>query len=720
MDTRLPMQDWQPILQDPGIPTLQVSFQDSVLDNPPSTTRAGLFIYLTSMLTSPPTFSSNFTTTLLSARYNNDIPTLISDLILASFDPLANTIARSEPPHQRFLIRSFITNRLPVFLQTHYAPLIFAPLTPETCIRQALGRIDPLSSQSFDLLSETRVDFLFSCALHGLLPESHIKDILGETPLQELPSCGKLTRAGVVESIVQDTGRVEGYVGQLEDFEGNSGAIAEGLVEVMHSMCEGNDTMALRGMCNALSPRPAALDVLMLFTPAEELMAPFCRVVDQWLEHEEDGQGGGEHQPVYDEFGGVLLFVAAVRHRFGLKNEEMGVESANGGASGDGAFLATYFATSSERRSVEELTTHESEMLGSWIKGLYETEGISDELMSNCKPGEFHLLIATLLDQSIKACQAKVLPMETMKGGFEYLLEPFLLPSLVSGLMWFANHLWMMSPDSADVDVTITALQALLKPARLPSDSTQIHTAVLYIIARQLASSLHHVQRQFPARQDIKPLLSFLAPYMSDSERSALSELASWATTPDGLLTRALRTSIRSLVQWSARAASTDLTPPNFTFNQIKSALQILGAYRVLDALIDEVHNAEETEIALDVVAILILSVRHKKPADSQARLPMGLQTLLQTQFEEAAELSKSDLARAQTVVRTYRRVQAFTGEAAISNTQPPAFDGGLPKRPDGDRDEIDDIMAEAGAHGVTGADQTMLDDSGLDIMGIA
>ena len=713
MDTRLPIQDWQPILQDP-IPTLQVSFQDSVLSHPPTTTRAGLFIYLTSMLTSPPTFSPTLTSPLLSARYTNDIPTLISDLILAAFDTLANTIARGDSPAQRSLTRSFITNALPVFLSTHYAPLLFPPLTSESCIRQALGRIDPSSSQqSFDLLSETRVDFLFSCALHNLLPESQIKDILGETPLQELPSSGRLTPEIVVDRIRHDMARIETYVSQLENYEGNSGAIAQGLVRVMGSMCESHDTMALKGICVALAPRPAALDVLVLFTAVEELMAPFCRVLDGWQENEE---GGGEHQPVYDEFGGVLLFVAALRHRFGLRNEEMGVES----GSGEGSFLATYFATAGESKAIEELTTHESEVLGNWIKGLYEMEGISDELMSNCKPGEFHLLIATLLDQSLKACQAKVLSMETMKGGFEYLLEPFLLPSLISGLMWFAHHLWAMNAESAGIDVTMTALQALLRPARLPSESTQIHTAVLYIVAKQLEPSLQHVQRLFPSRTDIKPLLGLLSQYTSDSDRSALRELASWAVTPDGLLTKAMQTSIHSLVLWSVRAASTDLTPPTFTFNQIKSALQIVGAYKVLDALIDEVQNSDETEIALDVVAMLIVSVRHKKPVDSQARLLMGLQALLQTRFEEAAELSKSDLARAQIVVRIYRRVLALMGETAMSSSQPAAFDGGLPKRPEGDRDEIDDIMAEAGAHGVSGGDQNMLNDAGLDIMGIA
>lgn len=70
-------------------------------------------------------------------------------------------------------------------------------------------------------------------------------------------------------------------------------------------------------------------------------------------------------------------------------------------------------------RSPEDLTQHENKLLGGWIRGLFETEGISDELMSMCSPKEFHLLVATLFDQSLKACQFKFLALDTLRGGFE-------------------------------------------------------------------------------------------------------------------------------------------------------------------------------------------------------------------------------------------------------------------------------------------------------------
>lgn len=78
-------------------------------------------------------------------------------------------------------------------------------------------------------------------------------------------------------------------------------------------------------------------------------------------------------------------------------------------------------------RSPDDLTEHENKLLGGWIRGLFEAEGINNELMSTCSPKEFHLLVATLFDQSLKACQAKVLALDTLRGGFEcrYSFLPF-------------------------------------------------------------------------------------------------------------------------------------------------------------------------------------------------------------------------------------------------------------------------------------------------------
>lgn len=89
------------------------------------------------------------------------------------------------------------------------------------------------------------------------------------------------------------------------------------------------------------------------------------------------------------------------------------------GIEGPDSFVLRYLKYASMARSPDDLTEHEDVLLRGWIRGLFEAEGINDDLMSMCSPKEFHLLVATLFDQSLKACHAKLLAPETLKSGFE-------------------------------------------------------------------------------------------------------------------------------------------------------------------------------------------------------------------------------------------------------------------------------------------------------------
>lgn len=165
----------------------------------------------------------------------------MTDLILASFDVLANAMYRTEPAQTISILRSFLVNKLPVFL-SNYATILFPPLTIETCISQALLRVDPAAfpsfSQMFDMLgktgmlSEARQEFLFACALHQLIPETSIEGLLGDVPMQSLPASGRYVRSELVTQCTTNPSKIEELIGELENMEGNAGEIAGALIEV--------------------------------------------------------------------------------------------------------------------------------------------------------------------------------------------------------------------------------------------------------------------------------------------------------------------------------------------------------------------------------------------------------------------------------------------------------------------------------------------------------
>jgi len=725
MDSQMTIAEWPGILEDPGLGG--ISFQSSVLDISAVTTRAGLYIYLIAVLHDRPSFDDMTVTTFLNVRYSEDIPSLVSDLILASFDVLANSQTRSESKRSRTIVRSFIVNKLPPFLQTNYASLIFEPLSIGHCIRQALGRIDPSFSQTYDFggpgssLSEARQEFLFACALHQLIPEESIADILEDVPMQSLPTEGKYLKEDLVRKCTADPAKIDQYVGELENLEGNAGEIAFAITEIIQTLCANNDTMTLKGICNTLSRKLTALDVLILFTHPVSLLQPLCHALDNWQDHEDQG----EYQPVYDEFGSILLFVVVLRHRFKLLEDDLGIEKSD-------SFVLQYLRSASFSQPLNDLSQHSTDVLGSWIKGLFETtEGISDELLSTCKPSEFHLLVATLFDQSLKACQANALSLDTLKGGFEYLLEPFLLPSLIASLKWFSEQLWETQPQSPSLDVILLALSALLKPPSMSPEASIIHGAVLTVVAQPLEASFIQVQQRHPSRADIRSLLGVLADYTGEREDlTAYNQLASWSTAPAGGLLSALRSTINSLVLWSATSASAGLmSPPSYTHRLLRDCVQIRGAKATLDMLVAELlvqsHNLQNADIVFDIIVVMLTATEHQKLQPHQDESHKGLQPrldlheVLQSDFHDASELSSTDPARATMIVRLFRRVEAFSGRTAMVATTNPEFMneivqnvGAMPSN------NIDDVLAQAEVQ--TAAAQDYLASENAALMGMA
>ncbi|KAL8711658.1 MAG: hypothetical protein Q9220_004068 [cf. Caloplaca sp. 1 TL-2023] len=655
-----------------GVDMGTLCFQESVLDNEPVNSRAGLYIFLNATLCERPLFDDLAVMNYLNVRYK--------------------TIT---------LLRSFLVNKLPVFL-SNYAAILFPPLSIEACISQALSRVDPAAfpsfSQMFDLLgkngilSEARQEFLFACALHQLIPEGNIESLLGDVPMQSLPASGRYVKDGLVAQCTTNSARIEEIVGELEKMEGNAGEIVGALVEIITTLCSNNDTLTLKSVCNCLVRRAATLDIIALFYPPQTLLQPICQLLNDWQEQEDQV----ENQPVYDEFGSLLLLVSIIKHRFDLSPLDLGIPD-------DSTFIIQYYRSACMSRSVDSLDEHDSELLGGWVRGLFETEGINDELMSTCKPAEFHLLVATLLDQSIKACQSRVLALETLKGGLECRLLTFAL--------------WETKESSASINALMPALHTLLKPPSISSDSAVMHSAILDIVAEPLDQALTHAQLQHNRRVDIAPLQEKLRSHMQKHRQkaSALSELETWAATPNKGLLTALSTTINALMSWNiASLNSAGMSAPNYTHRLLLRTQQILGAKATIKFLIDEimaqVDSAGEENVDLIMDIIVTLIVAPQPSTSSPASFPayqgrLTLRDVLRNISTEANELCKTDTARARIIVRLHRRVEAFAPVPpnAMADIQHENMDGTLDSTGQGMmlRDaegmpatDIDDVLA--------------------------
>lgn len=174
-----------------------------------------------------------------------DVQSATVDLILASFDVLANAVFRNEGKKTAHLLRSYLMNKLPLLI-VHLSKQMFPPLTPQYCITDALRRVDtntfPTLSSIFDDSNEgrsnnsftdsVREDFCWACCLHGLLPADNIKIILNETPYSSLPPRGRYIKENLVTECLANTERIVSLVEELDNMDGNVGATCQALVEV--------------------------------------------------------------------------------------------------------------------------------------------------------------------------------------------------------------------------------------------------------------------------------------------------------------------------------------------------------------------------------------------------------------------------------------------------------------------------------------------------------
>lgn len=165
---------------------------------------------------------------------------MATDLVTASFDILANAMYRSEPMSTMFCLKSFLINKVPILL-SQLSGSIF-PLTPEISITQALSHVDPNAfpafSQSFDdimggnnSLSDVRQDFLNACALHGHITTSTVERLLGETPIQGPPAT-RYEKKALLDQCKNNFDKVNAYIDEMENLDGNAGAIVGAVTEV--------------------------------------------------------------------------------------------------------------------------------------------------------------------------------------------------------------------------------------------------------------------------------------------------------------------------------------------------------------------------------------------------------------------------------------------------------------------------------------------------------
>ena len=324
------------------------------------------------------------------------------------------------------------------------------------------------------------------------------------------PSLQKASKEKLVQDCLSDPEKIQGLTREIEKMDGNVGAVCQALVELMRHLATNKETGSLKPICTQLAQKPQALDVLLLFDKLPTILGPLCQLLDSWRYEEEQG----EYQPVYEEFGSVLLLVLAFVYRYKLKPSDLGL--------GAESAVAKIITRAHVPRAISELSEQEKGHINGWIQGLFDSEagGLGDDLMSSCPPNEFYLLIATIFKNIVVAYTHGYLNEDSLKSGIECtrnciidhnsrtntdsfadLVDTFLLPSLAPAMLFLSDYIWV---DQKEQKCVVKILQLLLNPTSISGEASTMLSSVKNLVATPLEHALRTYQRSDPKNQDIE------------------------------------------------------------------------------------------------------------------------------------------------------------------------------------------------------------------------
>ncbi|KAK6334336.1 mediator complex subunit, variant 2 [Orbilia blumenaviensis] len=683
--------------------------------------RGGLYVFINALLFARPLVDDEYLIHHLLNRYKEIGGQVALDLIIAALDCIANAISRSESESTVALFRHFLVNKIPLLLIRFNMPVIQAQYVLTQALAKSGGNslsLDPSLDNMLDLSSDVKQEFLFACALHRIIEESSVEIILGDVPLQTMAK-RRYTQEELVAECMVDADRVERLISEIEELDGNSGAIVGAVVDMLRMLCEQRATMALYTLCKNLISRPKTIDLLLLYSSPITILEPLCIVLENW--RYDDDQG--EYEPVYKEFGYILLLILTIYYRHNLSFSHLGPSIT------PTSFVPMFIKQCWKDISVEDLGRmgDRHAQLGGWIKALYEGEGITDEVMQSCRPQEYYSLVPTLMAQTVEACERGVLDTKTLKEGLDYFQLSSLIASEVAIIFWLTDYIWHTMSSQGEISHALRILHILVTNA--PSEVTQTHKTILAICSHSLERVLKDVLRSDGTANNPNSTLHQQAEQMlkqtsssRDWRRTGLpstSELENWTKHSGGIL-GALKSAVQGVTTWSA-TPDLIIQPAGWNPRLLYAAWRLLGAKEVVRVLVDEVVGAgpDVGDVAVDIVASLIVAPMVEdwkwKVGEVTGRKEHtggtgngGVLTLVEALRyleDDCKLLGGEEQGRTEVVMKLARKVEGMMVASTVGGVGGAAVVGGVVDLGDG---VLGDVMVDG--------DMLMMPDAGVDL----
>ncbi|CEH18765.1 Mediator complex, subunit Med5, fungi [Ceraceosorus bombacis] len=201
----------------------------------------------------------------------------------------------------------------------------------------------------------------------------------------------------------------------------------ECITKSMTSAAQTSDLDSVCRVAKACFKTPQVVDIWLLYTDAMDILVPIGTLLDKTdLAESADEPSILRNIVLFAQW--ILQRIVIVRGHSILEDLARQVN-----------FLPRFVSASTALPSISQLQPNEGDLVGRWIHALFDSEGISDDLMRDSPPQILMRLAPLLFCQSIEACTAGVIDLETLRGGLDYFAQDLLCFALPAGLGWVAR-----------------------------------------------------------------------------------------------------------------------------------------------------------------------------------------------------------------------------------------------------------------------------------------
>ncbi|KAH3687528.1 hypothetical protein WICPIJ_001490 [Wickerhamomyces pijperi] len=280
------------------------------------------------------------------------------------------------------------------------------------------------------------------------------------------------------------------------------------IYDTIISLIEEEDVLHLYRLSLALVSVPETLHVLAFHLSPMKLLKTLFKVIDSWPQRnlqqmnnsnsgnnniDEDIEDDSNIQETYTAFSCIFLLIVYLVKLFNISIDQL-ISLREPSQTKTESFILNHLTLLGKSIKFDTLTEPQAKSLNDWTTALFETgEGISDDLIRQTSIQQCYNTLPMIFQQVFIKYKQNLLDFEPLKEGLDYFLQPFLLPTVISILVWCENSLWKFQ----DVEIISTLLKILMINPSASSDSNgesyYIHKAVMKIYGLNIWKVLKNI-----------------------------------------------------------------------------------------------------------------------------------------------------------------------------------------------------------------------------------